>query len=211
VRKLFSFFLDSTFIRFQIAMVNAAFIVAIASVLFASPARALWPQPRNLQTGQSALQLSPSFDITLSVPKAPSDLQDAVTRTKSFLLTDNFARLVVGRGAGDVKAASGAPKLKLLQLILSTGAQVEAITTEARKALGDRNEAYTLAVPADGSSATLTANTTLGLLRGLTTFTQLWYTYNNMTYTIRAPISIKDSPAYVGGYLFIWGSKLILK
>lgn len=33
-----------------------------------------------------------------------------------------------------------------------------------------------LSVPDDGSDASLTANTGLGLLRGLTTFEQLWYT-----------------------------------
>jgi hexosaminidase len=53
-----------------------------------------------------------------------------------------------------------------------------------------------LTVPADGSAATLKANSTLGLFRGLTTFGQLWYDLDNMTYTIEAPISITDAPAY---------------
>ncbi|EJU02943.1 N-acetylhexosaminidase [Dacryopinax primogenitus] len=64
----------------------------------------------------------------------------------------------------------------------------------------------------------LQANTTLGLFRGLTTFTQLWYstggvasTYPyasffpgaSMVYTVQAPVMITDSPAYpYRGFLF---------
>jgi hypothetical protein len=55
-----------------------------------------------------------------------------------------------------------------------------------------------LHVPSDGSPATLSANSTLGLLRGLTTFEQLWYDLDGAaTYTLEAPITISDAPAFV--------------
>ena len=84
-----------------------------------------------------------------------------------------------------------------MQVSLVDGATLRNITEEARLPIGNRSEEYALTVPADGSSATLTANSTLGLLRGLTTFEQLWYQYSGQIYTIEAPISITDSPAYV--------------
>ncbi|KAH7928429.1 glycoside hydrolase family 20 protein [Leucogyrophana mollusca] len=63
-------------------------------------------------------------------------------------------------------------------------------------ALESRNEAYSLSVPSDGSAATLKANSTLGLFRGLTTFSQLWYEYDGAIYTPEAPIDISDWPVY---------------
>ena len=52
-------------------------------------------------------------------------------------------------------------------------------------------------MPADGSSAILIANSTLGLFRGLTTFEQLWYYFDGDIYTLEAPVQISDAPAYV--------------
>lgn len=43
---------------------------------------------------------------------------------------------------------------------------MQSISAEAVLSLEDRSESYSLAVPADGSEATLTADSTLGLLRG---------------------------------------------
>jgi hexosaminidase len=73
---------------------------------------------------------------------------------------------------------------------------VRSISDEATDVLESRDEAYTLTVPSDGSVATLEANSTLGLFRGLTTFGQLWYEYDGVTYTLEAPIQIHDAPAY---------------
>ena len=157
----------------------------------------LWPQPRSLQTGSTTLKLASNFDINVNVQHAPSDLSDAVSRTKSFLKNDKLGRLVVGRGSSDSGALKTAKSLKTLQLSLSKGATVRSITEESRLAPGTRSEEYILDIPADGSTATLTANSTLGLLRGLTTFSQLFYEYSGQIYTVEAPISITDAPAYV--------------
>ncbi|KAL4080857.1 glycoside hydrolase family 20 protein [Scleroderma citrinum] len=142
------------------------------------------------------LTLSPSFTFDVAVPNPPADLLQAVTETKSYLDNDKLGRLVVSRGANDSPAIAGAKSLQSLTLSLTEGAQVASISSESVKPFGTRSEEYTLIIPEDGSDAMLTANSTLGLFRGLTTFSQLWYYYNNVTYTIVAPINIVDAPAY---------------
>ncbi|KAI5118087.1 hypothetical protein M0805_007737 [Coniferiporia weirii] len=165
---------------------------------FSPSAHALWPQPRSLKTGSSAIRLSPDFSITTAF-SSPQDLESAISRTYSFLRNDKLGRLVVGRGASDTPAVRSAPELKSLTLSLlsdGSGATPESIAKEAQKALPGRDEGYLLTVPAHGTQATLSANTTLGLFRGLTTFTQLWYEYDGDTYTLDTPIEIEDSPAF---------------
>jgi hypothetical protein len=60
--------------------------------------------------------------------------------------------------------------LKLTLLNETSGS----IAEETVKPLEERDESYHLSVPLKGE-ATLEANTSLGLLRGLATFEQLWY------------------------------------
>ncbi len=170
----------------------------------------LWPLPRTLQTGTTVLKLAPNFDIHVNVQHAPSDLSDAVLRTKSHLMNDKLGRLVVGRGSSDSAAIQHAKSLASLKVALSKGATVRSIAEEARVSIETRSEEYSLTLPADGSAATLTANSTLGLYRGLTTFEQLWYQWSGNVYTVEAPIVISDSPAYVSESLMSLPAVLIL-
>lgn len=174
-----------------------AFILTTFAAV-STPVFALWPLPKSITTGSTAVRLSPYFNIQVSVEGAPSDLHDAVTRTLGYLTNDKLGRLVVGRGSGDSQAVQGSKQLSTLTLSLtSSNGTVRSISDEAKDALESRDEAYTLSVPADGSAATLKANSTLGLYRGLITFEQLWYDYENTTYSLEAPIQIDDAPAYV--------------
>lgn len=109
-------------------------------------------------------------------------------------------RLVVGRGSTDNASIQGAKTLSSLQISLVQGAVVNSISSESVKEITNRSETYKLSVPADGSPATLIANSTLGLFRGLTTFSQIWYYYNNKVYTLEAPVQITDWPAFVRGF-----------
>ncbi|KAF9468709.1 N-acetylhexosaminidase [Collybia nuda] len=160
-------------------------------------ANALWPIPRSLQTGTTLLKLASSFDIKISVTNPPQDLVDAVSRTKGFIQNDKLQRLVVGRGANDSAALGSAPTLPGLTISLLNNNAPRAIATEAVQAIGTRSEGYSLTVPTDGTSAILTANSTLGLFRGLTTFEQLWYDSAGVTYSYQAPVKIvNDIPAF---------------
>ncbi|OAX39916.1 glycoside hydrolase family 20 protein [Rhizopogon vinicolor AM-OR11-026] len=168
----------------------------VAASILPSGVLALWPIPTNLETGTTALTVSPSFYFDVQVEGAPADLYEAVDQAQYYLETDQLGRLVVGRGANDTAALASAKTLSCLQLSLTSSATVEPIASEAVKPLGTRSEEYELTIPADGSTATLTANSTLGLYRGLTTFNQLFYYYGGVTYTLLAPIAITDTPAY---------------
>ncbi|KAI9442927.1 N-acetylhexosaminidase [Lactarius indigo] len=172
-------------------------VLLCAMLLLPDATQALWPQPRNLQTGSSALRLDASFSIHVAVPNAPKDLLAAVDRTRALISSDKLGRLVVGRGADDIPMVQSAKVLPGLTLHLgSTSGEPRPIATEATLPLGTRDEAYSLIVPADGNAAVLSANSTLGLFRGLTTFAQLWYTASGTVYTLGAPVAIQDSPAY---------------
>jgi hexosaminidase len=175
-------------------MLTALLLIAIAPW----GVETLWPIPRSLQTGSSLLKISPSFDIHLNINKPPKDLLDAVSRTKSYIHTDKLQRLVVGRGANDSVALARAPTLHGLSVSLNGAMTSRAIAVEAVQPLAVRSEGYSLHVPNDGSSAVLTANSTLGLFRGLTTFEQLWYDLGGVTYSYQVPVAIvNDVPAYV--------------
>lgn len=181
----------------------------LATVLVSiSGALALWPIPTSLQTGNTTIKLSAGFKITVNLPRAPSDLHDAIERTASFLRNDKLGRLVVGRGESDRTQVQKAKRLSTLTLSLEHGATTRSISEESMLPIGTRLEGYSLHLPSDGSPASLTANSTLGLLRGLTTFEQLWYALDDDIYTLEAPVSITDSPAYVSLTLDPPGVKL---
>jgi hexosaminidase len=171
--------------------------------LFPSAVLALWPMPRSLSTGNTAVKLAPMFDIAVDITNPPDDLVEAMQRTKHQLTNDRLQPLVVGRGVANHSAIVKAGELLVLSLSLSSShggagdTPALTIAEEAVKPLLERDESYTLMVPTNDSMATITANTTLGLLRGLTTFNQLWYEQEGTTYTLEAPIEITDRPAFV--------------
>ncbi|KZT13148.1 glycoside hydrolase family 20 protein [Laetiporus sulphureus 93-53] len=176
-----------------------AAILCAASVLAAVVhVGALWPLPRSIEEGTDALRLADTFRISLSssIADPPPDLLKAIARTQTYLFTDDLGRLVVDRGAGDVSTFETAAYLSELILSLEPGSTVLSITAEAQKTLAERDESYSMAIPSNGSAATITASLTLGLFRGLTTFGQLWYEYDGTIYALNAPLQIEDSPAY---------------
>lgn len=116
----------------------------------------------------------------------------------SLSKTHLFKRLVVGRGSSDAVGVKTAKALPSLTLTLQSTHPVLPISAEAVKDIANRSEGYTLSIPSDGKPAVLSANSTLGLFRGLTTFAQFWYDLDGVTYTNVGPVSIlNDIPAYV--------------
>ncbi|KAJ3558278.1 hypothetical protein NM688_g1015 [Phlebia brevispora] len=166
--------------------------------LFAIPSfvAALWPMPRALSTGSTALKLSSDFVIHLEVQNSPNDLQSAISAVYTQLHNDTLQRLVVGRAAADSVAIARASELRFLTISLTGHAVVRSIEQEAVEPYGSRSESYSLNIPHDGTTATLTANSTLGLFRGLTTFSQMWYSSSSGKYILDAPVSIADEPAF---------------
>ncbi|KAH9848284.1 N-acetylhexosaminidase [Lenzites betulinus] len=157
----------------------------------------LWPIPKTLSTGTSAVKLSPSFIIRLDLSSAaPEDLLAAISRSQSRLHSDEFERLVLGRSSADAKAVERAHVLTSLSVTLRPGSLVRDIAQETTRTLDEKDESYELRIPDSQSQAALVANTSLGLLRGLTTFEQLWYDANGTKYMLNGPLSITDKPAF---------------
>lgn len=185
----------------------------LAVLLWIAPhaTHALWPLPQSISSGASTsfLRLDPAFAINLSSAidlssNPPQDLLDAINRTQGHIWSDKLGRLIVGRGQSDLPTIRSASALKALVLSLSSesnSSSIDGIATEAQKAPELRVEAYNLTIPSDGTAATLSARTTLGLLRGLTTFEQAWYYAadddGEETYAFGVPVDIQDEPAFV--------------
>ncbi|KAH0585968.1 hypothetical protein H2248_007253 [Termitomyces sp. 'cryptogamus'] len=141
------------------------------------------------------LCLSLSFSIKLpGVDNPPSDLQEAISHTKSYLHQDQLQALVPDCSTSSAEDIKNAKTLKTLALTLLTNGPIKSISKEAIADLESHVEGYMLTVP--GSGASLRANPTLGLFCGLTTFGQLWYNLNGIMYTLQAPFDIIDSPAF---------------
>ncbi|KAL8280208.1 hypothetical protein RQP46_007322 [Phenoliferia psychrophenolica] len=170
--------------------------------LLTSPALALFPAPHNLTAGTTPLKLSPSFEITLGSSfhkRPPSDLAAALKTTGSYLLTDQLEPLIIGRGESLRASVEKASSLHQLELNLVPGGVVRSLREEADMPYATRDEAYTLSIPSGGSLASISANSTLGLLRGLQTFAQLVYVLpkSNQTRFIQTtPLLIVDKPAF---------------
>ncbi|THG95588.1 hypothetical protein EW026_g6090 [Hermanssonia centrifuga] len=147
--------------------------------IFVPAVVALWPVPHTLHTGSGALKLAHTFAVQLQAQESPpADLLAAISNAESLLKTDSFQRLVVGRASADDKAISHAPELPSLLLSLAP-----------RMALPHR--------PPRRSQATLLANSSLGLFRGLSTFTTMWYASPTQKYILNAPVQILDEPAFL--------------
>ena len=142
--------------------------------------------------------MSSDFDIHIDISGPPADLLSAVERTKSRIATGRFQRLVIGRGSADAGAVASARTLTSLSLIVHPGRPVRSIANETNQPITSRSEGYSLAMGGDSPSATLTANSTLGLLRGLATFEQLWYDLNGTKYLLNGGLDIVDDAAFVG-------------
>lgn len=145
-----------------------------------------------------------------------NQLEAAIREAHAYLATDDFQRLVVGRGRSDEAQLLDADVLSRLELSLgpsSNTSSVRSIHDEANRPYAEQDESYELEIPSKQDhfstspvhhtlSASLTANTTIGLLRGLQTFVQLVYSLSSpnilkpIRYILPTPIAIIDSPAF---------------
>ncbi|KAK9899280.1 glycoside hydrolase family 20 protein [Cystobasidium minutum MCA 4210] len=187
---------------------------------------ALWPAPAKYVEGDKLVKLDKSFKIEVKdLPGSiPGDLKEAIEDAEKQIKRDNMRALVVDLAALEKSAKECSNTLKRLTLTLGQsggghkrrathadirrsfqkrGQEVSSITNEINKPHEERDESYQLEIKASSEDVTLTAPTTLGLLRGLQTFTQLVYTTNPddqkakpTRYIMKAPISIEDKPAY---------------
>ncbi|SCZ90115.1 BZ3500_MvSof-1268-A1-R1_Chr1-3g01786 [Microbotryum saponariae] len=184
--------------------------LVLLSVL-AGSALAVWPQPRAISRGTGTVRLSKRFCIVIDKEderlfKAKiSDLAQAIKRSQSRVQHDTHALLKLDRGASYLQSVREAAVLTTLSLSIKPEGRRRPITYETNLPYEKQDESYTLTVPARCSkglcTGTLTAETTLGLLRGLTTFEQLVYSFpsnvkSKSKFIIDMPIKIEDKPAF---------------
>ncbi len=173
--------------------------LVILSIL-AYQVSALWPIPRTMSPGNHPVKLSSEFDIHVHFANPPADLRAAISRTKSSLFSGKLGRLVLGRGSADAHLLKDARTLVSLELSLAAGSPVRSIAEETNQPIEAKSESYSLSIPENNASATISANSTLGLFRGLATFEQLWYDYEGTKYTLEGGAEINDGPAFVSTF-----------
>ncbi|WYZ34953.1 hypothetical protein EsH8_I_001229 [Colletotrichum jinshuiense] len=172
----------------------------------------IWPAPKKLSAGKSVLFISQTLEITYnggSLPytygysPAPGStfnskdiVQGGVSRAMGAIFQQNFVPWKFheknSQFEPDVYAADK-KSVKSLQ-ITQTG---EDKPGTFKPVAGEVDESYALNITEDGS-ATIVAKSSIGVLRGLETFVQLFYQHTTGTswYTPLAPIAIEDEPVY---------------
>ncbi|BGP21431.1 Glucosamine-6-phosphate isomerase (Glucosamine-6-phosphate deaminase) (GNPDA) (GlcN6P deaminase) [Rhodotorula toruloides] len=132
-------------------------------------------------------------------------LDKAIARCIRHLQDDQLRRLTLDRGESDRAQVENAPSLS--RLLLSLNSTAASTLADEIDSLYELDESYSLFVPATEPSARtatalLTAQTLVGLLRGLETFTQLVYylpagdSFPAALRYVAVPLRIKDQPAF---------------
>ncbi|TNY19585.1 beta-hexosaminidase [Rhodotorula diobovata] len=184
------------------------------SFLCFSVAAALWPKPQSLHQSVGFVRLADSFDLAFTADKgqqaAARDLEPAISRARRHLAADGLQRLTVDRGESQRDAVEAASVLCRLDLRLNSTEPYTTLASQLGRPYEHMDESYTLEVPDSGNSddplplaAKLSANTSLGLVRGLDTFAQLVYALPQLgaasestRYIPHVPLRIVDRPAF---------------
>jgi hexosaminidase len=137
----------------------------------------IWPAPQSWSAGAASVSVAYPFTFTATTPSA--DLVVALQRFNAMTFSHRALK------------PAQAPAALLSEL------KVTVANLAVPLQLGV-DESYELTIPADGSAATLTANTYYGALRGLETFSQLVnFNYSGHGYIVgNAPWSISDAPRF---------------
>ena len=137
---------------------------------------AFWPLPTKVAFGGAAVAVSPS--LTFTVAGAPNaDLSAYAARTAALMFQN--------------EPYAAPPAGALASLVITVANPAAPLTIGA-------DESYALNIPADGSPATLVANTTYGAYWGLQTFSQaVRFDFVSGQYAVKAaPLAITDAPKF---------------
>ncbi|KAL2180307.1 glycoside hydrolase family 20 protein [Thermothelomyces heterothallicus CBS 202.75] len=180
------------------------------SVLLAvlQPVAAIWPAPQSLTTGSSVLYLNQNIKVTYngeSIPYTygyvPRELtskevvQAGISRTLAGIFESKFVpwKLHERGSKWEPDLSQGQQWIKTLEIVQEGKDEPSTFKPLA----GQVDESYNLTVSAKGE-AKLAAVSSIGVLRGLETFSQLFYQHSAGTfwYTPFAPVSVQDAPKF---------------
>jgi hexosaminidase len=182
------------------------------SLLAATPVLGIWPIPESISTGEETLWINSDIRVTYNgqelshgYPTEPKGdafsgkriVEGAVARTLTAILEENFVpwMLYERLALEETEPALDGGKTFITHLaILQNGTD----TAKTFKALaGEVDESYSLSVDSNGE-ARIRAVTSIGVLRGLETFSQLFFQHSAGTeiYTNLVPVEITDKPQY---------------
>lgn len=167
----------------------------------------LWPVPQpGFSSGSTPLFISEDIDVTYngaSLDYTDSDtsslassaiVKAGVSRTLESIFTANFVPwMLVPRR----QLASYEPSLNGSALVSCLDITLTSSNSTFKPSANDVDESYSLTITEAGV-ATLSANSTNGVLHGLETFSQLFYQHSSgdAFYLVNAPIEIEDAPIY---------------
>lgn len=183
-------------------------VVLLAAVV--PPVLAIWPAPKSFTKGSSVLYLHQNIHITYNgdflpytygySPRGPNSreiVQAAVSRAMGSIFDNKFVPwMLYDRG----QLSKHEPDVYKGQKWLTTfkiRQTAEDHPSAFKPLAGEVDESYKLEVTADGE-VRLTAVSSIGILHGLETFTQLFFQHSTGTfwYTPFAPLTIEDAPKF---------------
>ncbi|KAL8716731.1 MAG: hypothetical protein Q9225_005960, partial [Loekoesia sp. 1 TL-2023] len=197
----------------------APFSLAFAFLLYASIVSALWPLPSFYEHGVSVVWVAPdvafSYAIanqtafyspassnatssplsTLNTASSYAIVQAAIQRTQAQLFNDKFVPWKFHPRNSNFEPASNASSIYIRNVTVQQNQSDSAAILKPRA--GEVNEQYTLFITTSGV-VQITAISSIGILRALDTFTQLFYQHSTYggVYTPYAPVSIIDAPKF---------------
>ncbi|AEO53435.1 glycoside hydrolase family 20 protein [Thermothelomyces thermophilus ATCC 42464] len=180
------------------------------SVLLAAlqPVAAIWPAPQSLTTGSSVLYLNQNIKVTYNGESIPYTygyvsreltskevVQAGISRTLAGIFESKFVpwKLHKRGSKWEPDLSQGQQWIKTLEIVQKGKDEPSTFKPLA----GQVDESYNLTVSAKGE-AKLAAVSSIGVLRGLETFSQLFYQHSAGTfwYTPFAPVSVQDAPKF---------------
>ncbi|KAI1213780.1 glycoside hydrolase family 20 protein [Annulohypoxylon truncatum] len=178
-------------------------------LLTATSVQAIWPIPKTVSTGNSTLWIGEHLSVTYNGDNIPwardyvaskftseEIVKGGVSRALKNILDKNFVpwKLYPRLQLEKTEPQLWKPKTYISCLdIIQNGTD----TSKTFKPLaGDVDESYSLTLGINGK-AKISAVSSTGVLRGLETFTQLFFEHSQgPIYTNLAPVQITDAPEY---------------
>ncbi|KAL8682916.1 MAG: hypothetical protein Q9186_001079 [Xanthomendoza sp. 1 TL-2023] len=195
-------------------------IVSFIFLLHAPLTLALWPLPVAYEHGENVLWVAPDLAFQYSIKNqstAPTSnngtygasnplptlntttsyllVQAAIQRAQGRILNDSFVPWKFHPRNSNFEPASNGTKTYIKNVTIQ---QNETDAASVLKPLaGEVNESYTLLITTQGA-VEITAVSSIGILRALDTFTQLFYQHSvgSEVYCPYAPVSISDAPKF---------------